>query len=93
MQVTPRTPRFKRSDLTNAGAARRVFTNDVHVLLHNLGQQAADDGDRAAAVRLLEVKEIIESSPGGPTATQADALEEAAATAAEAAGLPAGGCT
>lgn len=75
------------------GEARRVFTNDVHGPLHTLAQEAADNGDRAAAARLLEAKELIESEPEGPTAAHADALEKATVAAADAARRPAGGCT
>ena len=76
-----------------AGEARRVFTNDVHGPLHTLAQEAADAGDRAAAGRLLEAKELIESAPEGPTAADADLLMTATVAAAKAAGRPPGGCT
>lgn len=72
------------------GEARRALTSDVHGPLHPLAHEAADNGDRVAAARPLEVKERTESSPDGPVAAQANALE---AAAAEAAGRPAGGCT
>jgi len=76
----------------NAGEARRVFTNEVHGPLHTLAQQAADNGDRAAAGRLLEAKELIESASDGPSAAEAVGLARATVAAAAAAGRP-GGCT
>ena len=76
----------------DAAGARRALLNEAHGPLHTLAQEAADDGDRAAAAGLLEAKERIESAPEGATATNADALVAATVAAAEAAGRPAEGC-
>jgi len=84
------------AQLTRAGdptGAHRVLINDAHGPLHTLAEEAAEDGDRAAAARLLEAKEAVESAPEGATATDADALVTATAAAAKAAGRPAEGCT
>lgn len=84
------------AELASAGdpvEAHRVLLNDAHGPLHTLAEEAADDGDRAAAARLLEAKEAIESAPEGATETNADALVAATVAATRAAGGPAEGCT
>lgn len=84
------------AELTAAGdpvGAQRVLVNDAHGPLHTLAREAAVEGDRAAAARLLEAKEAIEAGPEGATASDADALVAATVAAAQAAGRPAGGCT
>ena len=76
----------------DAGAAQHVFINEAHEPLHALAQAAADGGDRRAAARLLEAKEVVESATNGPTAADADALVTATVAATRAAGRSPEGC-
>ena len=72
--------------------AKRVFVSDVHGPLHELAAGAAQSDDRAAAARLLEVKERIESSARGPSVADADELVTATLDATRAIGKESNTC-
>lgn len=76
----------------DADEARRVFTNEAHEPIHELARQAGEVGERAAAARLLEAKEVIESAEVGPSGDVANELVDATVAAATAVGRESTGC-
>ncbi len=68
--------------------ARAVFFDDAHEPLHQLATTATGGGDRGAAARLLEAKNVVESAEPGPTPVAADDLVDATRAALAATGDP-----
>lgn len=72
--------------------AKTVFLATAHEPLHELARRAADEGQREPAARLLEAKNLVESSSPGPTAAVAEQLLRATRAALRAIGEPAAPC-
>lgn len=69
-------------------AAQAAFFDQAHEPLHELATAAADSGDRAAAARLLEAKNVVESAEPGPTHAAAEYLVNATRVALTAVDSP-----
>ena len=69
-------------------AAASVFVDRAHEPLHELAASASDVGNRRAAARLLEAKNVVETAPEGPSLDAAEALVEATRAALDATGQP-----
>ena len=83
------------ASLAGAGdtdGARTAFINDAHQPVHELALAADAAGNRAAAARLLEAKQVIESADRGPTTEEANTLVAATVEAARSAGRGAVTC-
>ena len=69
-------------------AAQAAFRDRAHEPLHELATAAADSGDRSAAGRLLEAKNVVESAEPGPTPAAAEYLVNATRVALAAVDRP-----
>lgn len=75
-----------------ARSAKVAFLDRAHEPIHDLARRASDAGHRAEAARLLEAKNVVESSTTGPDAADAERLVSATRDALRALGEPAAPC-